>query len=326
MHAQMAILRDVIYGATARGGDFIKMCDELGFAPHELNESDRLVPFESAAKAWDVVVQSTKDKLLGLHLGEELSPTILGMVGYLMQNCPTILGSFIWLEKYWSLISTMAKFEVEETHEQVLIHKESALAWQHQYPESARQSVEISMSGILTLAKFLTGKKILPVRVEFAYPSRSLSEYERIFQSPIQFNAKSNTLTFRNSDFLLPVVKYDKSLFEFFNKTLEQKLGALKKEERVSDQLKQMILNDFKGRTPSIEIAASKLNMTARSLQRKLKDDGTGYREIVKNLKKDLAQTILAQPEFRVGEVAEILGYSDSSSFRKAYKKWAINN
>jgi AraC-like DNA-binding protein len=324
MHAQMAIMRDIIYGATARGADFMKVCDELGFAPHELNESDRLVPFEPAARIWDVVVQSTQDKLLGLHLGEELSPTILGMVGYLMQNCPTILDSFVWLEKYWSLISTMAKFEVEETPEQILIHTECALVWQQQYPQSARQSVEISLSGVLTISKMLTGKKITPVRVELAYPSRSLSEYERIFQSPIHFNAKTNTIAFRKSDFLMPVVKYDKSLFEFFNKTLEQKLNALKKEARFSDHLKQMILNDFKGRTPSIEIAASKLNMTPRSLQRKLKDDGTGYREIVNNLKKDLAQTILAQPEFRVGEVAEILGYSDSSSFRKAYKKWAV--
>lgn len=324
MHAQMAIMRDIIYRATARGADFTKVCEELGFAPHDLNESDKLVPFEPAAQIWDVVIKHTNDTLLGLHLGEELSPTILGMLGYLMQNCRTLHESFVWVSKYWSLISTMAKFEVEESSEQILIHNESAILWQHKYPESARQSVELAMSGALKISKLLTGKKIVPVRVEFAYPSRAVSEYERIFQSAIQFNGKRNTLAFRKADILLPVISYDKSLFEFFQKTLDQKLKSLRKYERFSDQLKQKILTDFKGRPPSIDIVASSQNMTARSLQRKLKDEGTSYRDIVNDLKKELAQTILRQPEFRIGEVAEILGYSDSSSFRKAFKKWAI--
>jgi len=324
MHAQMPIIREIIYAATARGADFQKVCDELGLEPNDLTISDKLVPFKPAAEVWNVTIEHTKDPLLGLHLGEELSPTILGMLGYLIQNCRTVLESFNWVSTYWSLTSTMSKFVLEESGEHILIHNEPALLWHQQYPESARQSMELAMSGTLKLAKMLSGKKILPVRVEFVYPARALREYENIFQCPIHFNSKSNTLTFRKKDLLTSVISYDKSLFEFFNNTLDQKLKALKKEDRFSDHLKKMILLDFKGRTPSLEIAAAYLNMTPRSLQRKLKDDGTSYRDIVNGLKKELAQTILKKPEFRVNEVAEILGYSDSSSFRKAYKKWAM--
>src|SRR5687767_11109778 len=179
------------------------------------------------------------------------------------------------------------------------------------------------MAGMLKIFKTLSGRKIFPTHVALAYPSRSLGEYERIFQAVINFQGKRNTLTFRKSDLLLAVVSYDKSLFVFFNNTLDQKLKSLRKDERFSDRLKQMIIGDFKGRPPSIDIAASHFNMTARSLQRKLKEEKKTYRDIITEIKKELAQAILTRTDFRIGEVAEILGYADSSSFRKAYRKWS---
>lgn len=323
MHAQMPIMRDIIYGAAARGADFKKICEDLGLDPQQLNDSDKLVPFKPAAEVWNVVIDHTKDPLLGLHLGEELGPTILGMIGYLMQSSKTLYDAISMLIKYNTVYSTMMKFSSEEVADQILIHYIPATLWQHQYPESARQSIEISMAGVLKIFSTLSGKQIFPTHIELAYPSRSLDEYERIFHGAIHFKAKRNTLTFRKADLLLPIISYDKSLFIFFNNALDQKLKSLQQEECFSDRLKQMIISDFKGRPPSIEIAASYFSMTARSLQRKLKEEQTSYRNIITDLKKELAQTILSKTNFRVGEVAELLGYADSSSFRKAFKKWS---
>jgi AraC-like DNA-binding protein len=215
------------------------------------------------------------------------------------------------------------KRKLDELAKTIQIHYDPVTLWQHQYPESARQSVEIAMAGILKIFKTLSGKKIFPAHVALAYPARSLGEYERIFQSVIRFQSKRNTITFRKSDLLLTVISYDKSLFAFFNSALDQKLKSLRKNERLSDRLKQMIINDFKGRPTAIDIAASHFNMTARSLQRKLKEEQRSYRDIVTDIRKELAQTILTRTDFRIGEVAEILGYSDSSSFRKAFRKWS---
>jgi AraC-like DNA-binding protein len=324
MRAQMSILRDIIYSASAHGADFKKICADLNLEPTDLNNSDTSIPYELGAKVWSVVIKHTKDPLLALHLGEEVSPTILGMVGYLMQSSKNLHESFHIVIKYWDLISTMSKLSMHEHEGLVLINIETASVWRHQYPVDARQSSEFALSGAIKLFKMLSGKKITPVRVEFAYSSRSVAEYERIFQTAIHFGGKSNTLTFRKSDLLIPIISYDKSLIEFFARTLDQKIQSLNGRESFSAKVKQLLINDFKGQSASIEIAASKLNLTPRSLQRKLKDDGTSYRDIVNDLKKELAQTIMKRSDFRVGEVAEILGYSDSSAFRKAYKKWGL--
>ncbi|HZB14365.1 MAG TPA: AraC family transcriptional regulator ligand-binding domain-containing protein, partial [Chryseolinea sp.] len=130
MQAQMPILRDIIYGAAARGADFRKICEELGLDPQELNDS-KPVPFKPAAEVWNVAIAHTNDPLLGLHLGEELSPAILGMIGYLMQSSGTLYEAINMLIKYNQLYSTMMKFSLEESADQILIHYEPAILWQH---------------------------------------------------------------------------------------------------------------------------------------------------------------------------------------------------
>lgn len=322
MHAQMSILRDIIYGAVVRGADLKKVCAALDIDPNHLHDSERLVPFKPSAEVWDVTLAHTHDPLLGLHLGEEIGPSILGMIGYLMQSSSTLHEALLQLEKFNALHSTMLKYVLKESDGTLTIHYEPAMLWQHQYPESVRQSIEIAMSGMLTIFRVLSGKRIFPIKVALAYPVRAIKEYERIFQSTIQFNAKENFLVFSMQSLTTSVISYDKSLFAFFNHTLEQKLETLTSSKPFSAKIAQMVIIDFKGRLPSIEVAASHLNMTARSLQRKLKEEQTSYRQLVMGLKKELAETILSRPDFRVGEVANMLGYSDSSAFRKALKKW----
>ena len=323
MEAQMHILRDIIYGICARGADFKKVCADLGIDPAQLQEAEQWVPYKPAAEIWNVAIKQTGDELIGLHLGEELSPTILGMIGYLMQSSKNLLEAFAMLSKYNVLYSTMMKFYFTEQNNEVSIHYEPALLWQKEYYESARQSVELSMSGMLVLFKKLSGKNVFPIRVDLVYPLRQKGEYERIFKSPVKFKTTQNRLIFRKEDLLRDIISHDKSFFAFFNSTLEQKLQRLKKSERLSDQLIQIIMRDFKGKVPPVEIVASQLNMTVRSLQRKLKDEHTTYRDVTQKIKKDLAVSLMAKSKFRVSEIAEILGYSDLSSFSKAFKKWS---
>ena len=322
MHAQMPILRDIIYGAVSRGADLNEICQALAIDPRHLNESERLVPFKPAAEVWDVSLQHTQDPLLGLHLGEEIGLGILGMLGYLMQNCRTLQEAIVMLSKYNSLHSTMLKYGLEESGTRMVIRYEPAILWQHQYPESVRQSIELAMSAMVKIFNVLSGKKIFPVRVELAYPSRALPEYERVFQSVIEFNADKNGLVFQKDDLMTAIISHDRSLFAFFNDTLGQKLQALEGHKEFSARIKHMVISDFKGRVPSIEIAASHLSMTPRAIQRKLKEEQTSYRHIATTFKRELAESILNTQQFRVGEIAAILGYSDSSAFRKAQKKW----
>jgi AraC-like DNA-binding protein len=323
MEAHMPIIRDIIYAAVARGGDLKTMCAETGVDVLELNDSGKMAPFDPAAKVWDVTIAHTGDPLLGLHMGEEISTTILGMIGYLMQNSVTLFQALEQLCAFNDLYSTMMKFNVRKNDNVVEFVFEPAPLWTSRYPESVRQSIELSMAGTLRIFKTLSGKNIYPTLVEQTYPKRKITEYERIFQCALKFNASRNALSFASKDLEQPVVSHDKSLFNFFNSTLQQKLNSLKINRSTAEKVKHTLLSDFKGRMPSIEIVALHLGLTPRSLQRKLKDESLSFRELTATLKKELALSIMKKERYSAKEVADVLGYSDSSAFRKAFKNWS---
>ncbi|HEY3429320.1 MAG TPA: AraC family transcriptional regulator ligand-binding domain-containing protein [Cyclobacteriaceae bacterium] len=318
----MSILRDIIYGAVSYGADLHRVCAALDLDPQDLNDSERLVPFKPAAEVWDVVLAETNNHFLGLQLGEKISPSILGLIGYLMQSSRTLLEAIMVFAKFNDLHSTMLKYKFEESDDHLVIHYEPALVWKHQYPESVRQSIELAMSGMITIFKTLSGRNIFPVRVELPYSKRNVHEYERIFRGAIKFNANRSALTFTKRDLEAPISSYDTSLFARFENILKDKVKLLRIEKKFSDLISQTILTDFKGNAPSVEVMASQLNMTPRAIQRKLKEESTTYRQITGRFKKELAEVILVNKEFRVSEVASLLGYSDSSAFRKALKRW----
>lgn len=323
MNPQIAALRNIIYGAVNHGADLHKICADLGIEPGDLNDSDKQITEEQRGKLWKVLLHHTNDPLLGLHLGEHINPTIHGMLGYLMQSCRTVYESTMKLCQYNELLTPAMRFSVELSSSEFSILYQPSASWQNIDPEGARQSIEIGMSGALAITKTVTGKKVYPTKIDLAFPPRAVSEYERVFKSVINFNRKENRLFFSRDVALLPILTYDKSLFDFFDKTLENMLKSLGSNELLSDRIKRLILSEFKGETPNIEIIAARLNITTRSLQRKLKEDKTNYREVITEIKKHLAQNMM-NADFRMGEVAEVLGYADSSAFRKAFKKWSL--
>ncbi|MGC3947606.1 MAG: AraC family transcriptional regulator ligand-binding domain-containing protein [Chryseolinea sp.] len=322
MQAQISILRDIIYGASAYGGDINRMCKALDIDPHDLHDSERFVPFKPAAEVWDVALSETGEKFLGLYLGEKISPAILGMIGYLMQSSQTLLDALQSLARFNDLHSTMMKYELVESGDRVEITYHAAEIWTQQYPESVRQSIELAMSGIVTFFQMLAARPVYPLKIELSFEARPRPEYERIFRADIQFNTNRNTITFRKSDLLRQVVSHDKSLFVRFNDILEKKLQSMNAQETLTDKIGHAILLDFKGNSPSVEVMATHMNMTPRTIQRKLKEEQTTYRIIAARFKRELATVVMENNKFGVSEVARMLGYSDSSALRKAMKKW----
>lgn len=322
MHALMSIIRDIIYAAVSHGADFSMLCAALEIAPADLNDSEKLVDFETAARVWDVALEQTGDPLLGLHIGEEISPAILGMTGYLMQNCRTLHEALDAFCKFNNLYSTMFHYSVQQERNMTLICFQPNALYEKKYSESARQSVEISMAGLLRLFYLLSDKKINPVKAELFYAKRQVSEYERVLGCPMQFNANRNALSFDSNALQLPINRHDISLFSFFNTVLQQKLDDRKKAEGFADAVRNQIMTSFKGLAPPIEIAASSLGLTTRSLQRKLKEENTSYRELCSQIKKELTGSLIRNRHLKIKDMARLLGYSDSSAFRKAFKKW----
>lgn len=309
-----------MYGAAQRGAKLADLCQAIGITAEQLGDSEVKASFEQSCQTWEQCVKLTRDNLLGLHLGESSTASVLGIVGNLMQTSPDLISAFEQLIRFVSTATDMILFGVKRTTGEITLTYKPVTVWMKTYPHGARHAIEQSMAGTLHVFGLLAGKKIKPLRTAFAHKrGGDLAEYQRVLGNNVQFNATGNHLVFRKEDLLTPVVSRDKTLFALFEKMLSERKSTV--QQPLAVQIRHLVRTDFQGQIPSLEVVASRLNMTPRTLQRRLADDNMTFRKLITSIQKDLAAELF-KLKGRMSQVSELMGYSDPSAFRRAYKQW----
>ena len=101
----IGFVRDILRYAASKGADLDKLCGAVGISTTELNSPDNLVPGSVVQRAWQAAIEETEDSDLGLHLGEVVHPSHLGLLGFAMLSCETVGEAIERLMRYWKLLS-----------------------------------------------------------------------------------------------------------------------------------------------------------------------------------------------------------------------------
>ncbi|MDX5438302.1 MAG: AraC family transcriptional regulator, partial [Pontibacter sp.] len=161
-------------------------------------------------------------------------------------------------------------------------------------------------------------------QVLLAYPEPpSIKEHERIFAgAELVFGAKFSGLVFDVAYLQLPVVTANPELNQFFEKYAEEYLQKLHQPKTVQERVQREIAQLLKGEEPGINIVARSLAMSVRSLQSKLKEEGTTYQALLDEVRKQIAVKHLQDNQNTITDIAYLLGYSEPSVFSRSFKKW----
>ncbi|MBO9203876.1 MULTISPECIES: AraC family transcriptional regulator [Niastella] len=320
MACQGTLIRSIFQTATSFGAAFDTLCQVTGISPEEINDSEKMVEWEKAALIWVPLLKLSGDPLIGLHVGMELNNLIQGMVGFLIQSSKDINQGLQILCRYGHLGSPMVEYTYVANEVVVLEITQNKL-WLMKHPEPARHANDFLIAAIVNTLHTLTGKHIVPLRIELTFDMREVSEYRKFFGCEVLFNKDVNRIVLSKEDASTPLLTHDQSMFQLFNSLVTEK-QALLETNSAAENLKQVLLTQFKGRIPTIDEAAMALNMTPRNLQRKLLQEQTTFRDIAGEIRKEIAFQLMQNPAIKISEVSDILGYSDLTSFRKAFKTW----
>ena len=145
-------------------------------------------------------------------------------------------------------------------------------------------------------------------------------EYERIFQCPVEFNAGRISLELKKEHVEQPILSSDYQLLRILVEYAERKQRA--QQASIQAKVEQSVLNLLKPEFPGIIEVASHLNMSSRSLQRKLKLEGSSYSSVIEKIKRDLAMDYLERDDLSISEIAYLLDYAEASSFIRSFKRW----
>lgn len=322
MYSQISILRNHVHLAADFGANFEELCRRLKITQEYLNNGEGHAQWQPEEDFWLHALEMTGIPDLGLQMGQRPNNlNAFGMLGMLAGTCKTVREAVEMICKYNDTLTGAFKFSFEMRGCEGVFVFDPHLIWEQTALESARQAVDMLMSGWTKTFHDATGKRIYPIRTESRYSPRFEDEYSNILNSQIVFNQKHNCFVFSKEYLNTLLIGHDESHYAIFNALLQQKQKQLELKHSLAERIKQIVLSKFKGQITHIDIVASQLCMTSRTLQRKLTSENTSYRKICNDLRRELASDLIKSGKSRRTEVAALLGYSNVDAFNRAFRE-----
>jgi len=319
----MPIIRNIVVGAARHSGDVGIICKAGGITTEQLEDANYKLSLEQNCAIMDAALTISGDPCMGLHIGEKTTPAILGITGHLMQSSRDTLTALQNLQQFTEAFTRLYTFRMEIKEKEVIYYCEPLEIWNDISPGTARQSVDIAFAGALHILRLLTGRSFQPQKILYRYVRISdTTEHEKILKCKPLFNQSCNCIVFNYADMLFPVIGYNKELSDTFKTLLE---AELKKQDNGSDftaQVRRIILQHFQLTFPGLEEIAAIMHITPRTLQRKLQDENTSFRQLTDSIKQEFACNLLTNQQLSVAEIAYKLGYAEPSSFQRAFRQW----
>ena len=171
------------------------------------------------------------------------------------------------------------------------------------------------------MACWLVARRVPVLGVDYTEPAPR-SDSSRVYQAPIRHDQAHVGLRFDARWLDLPVVQNPQSLREFLAGAPANLLIKYRDAGSVSERIRRLLHRQLGDDLPSLEAVGEALAMTPQTLRRRLREEGHGFQALKDALRRDTAIACLARPEMSLPDIAQRLGFSEPSTFHRAFKKW----
>ena len=175
---------------------------------------------------------------------------------------------------------------------------------------------------VMHMCRFNYGDELVASDIQLARPKPKDGEYiHDFFRCPVYFDTKVDSITIAREDADIELSSANKQIALMDDEFLTKYLIEIKKGDIV-EQLKKIILKNLLDGQVSEQVAANRLNLSERSMQRRLKEHNTTFRFLLDSVRSTLARQYIENPRNRMIDIAFLLGFSEQSAFSRAFKKW----
>ncbi|MBX2874627.1 MAG: AraC family transcriptional regulator [Saprospiraceae bacterium] len=313
---------DIINFALSKGVDTADFAMEQRAMEQWDNQGHLSYAF--TATLMEKAVLLSQDPHFGLHLGEYFDLKATQAVDTIMDHADTIGEAFSYAAQFSRLISDAMDCWLEESRDQFTVVFEFKADWALQSDVAVQHNLDTALVCACKSLQRLSKQLHLPVLVQLPYPRpRHINEYYRIFNCRIEYRAKRATITFHRKLMSQPTANGSSDLLNTLLINARSAIAALPPTPSLTHAVKKLILKQIEeDRFPKITVVAAKLGMGHRTLQRRLKQEGLQFGQLVSDIKMELASKHLLENKQSIEEVAYLLGYSEASSFVRAFKQW----
>lgn len=291
----------------------------LNLDPQAFRSPDARISVETYLRIQDEAAEYTHDPCFGLHMGEYAEAGSWSILGFVMMNCKTLAEASEKAGRFSRIIGNM----IEAKAVMGLGKVKMVFFTPPGVPAQTRHCYESTLSSSVRMMRLLTGRELSPLEVTFKYPEpEDRGEYERIFKCPVRFGRKETSMSLSWELGNTPIPLANAALLASFEQLAEETLVELDRQREHTRAVTRIILARLDDDALSIDKVARAMAVSVRTLQNRLADEGVVFSDLHKDIRHRLARKYL-QDQYTVEQITYLLGFSEPSSFSKAFKKWS---
>ena len=258
------------------------------------------------------------DPAFGLKAAECWHPANLGALGYAWLSSSTLRTGLMRLDRYWRILGEAGVGTIVETGDAVRFSYQKTAG----DPAVAPIYADVTLAILLAMCRMNAGSDLRPRNVALARNAPAdPAVYENFFGCPVRFGAGENTFELATADANRELPTSNKVLAATFDQMLATELARLDKTDVIA-RCKTVILEQLTSGEVSEEVMSRELHMSQRTLQRKLSEAETTYRQLVDDTRRDLALRYVSDPSRSLTDIAFLVGFSQQSAFTRAFRRW----
>jgi AraC-like DNA-binding protein len=303
------------------GANREELCAAAAFNPSAFSCEQGSVPIAVLSRLWEEAIVRLRAPGFPIEVAETYRPETYGVISLMAvtsANLKEAAEKLIRFFRLWTADSSW-QFEHDESGGRLVFVNPRDLGL------GKRCAEEFSLAEMVNGIRYVTGDaRWAPLEVRFAHarPNAEMTRHEAFFAAKLSFCCARSELVLRPSDLMKPMARADRLLAEFFEQHAQE---LLRRQGDTPDDIvrvKAAILDLMRGRVPRVEDVAAQLHIGGRTLRRRLDDQGKSFKTLVDETRSELARHYLEQTRYSIQEIGYLLGFSESSTFYRAFKRW----
>lgn len=294
------------------GWDAPRLLAAIGCDPRTLEDPDALVPCTWTGALVAAAIRERPTRNLSLRLAEEMTAGSYPLLEYLVNTSGTIGEAQRRLATYFRLMRLPISHEIREDGDPI-----RTIVRSPGNPFGVEVTIALDVIHMRREAASPAS-----VAVSFAHEPDDAAEFERTLGCPVRTRQDWDGVEIARSSWTLPLKRRDSLLQALLERQADEILARLSRPESAADATAAAIARRVAGGDSGIASVSRQLGTSARTLQRRLAEEGTSYQAVLDRVRRESAEGYLADSTLSVAEVGYLLGYSEPAAFHRAFKRW----
>ncbi len=290
---------------------------KAGIDPGMISNPSARINVERMDKVWEQAVKLIDDPTFGVKMVQYWHPSMMGALGYAWLVSSSLRKAMHRIDRYIHTVSEGLETKLEDTP--------AGLRLSFYIVDSIRiqpQQHTLIIAVLMHMCRFNFGDELVATDIRLARPEpEDKKDILDFFRTDVHFDSEVDSITIARADADSELVSANKQIALMHDEMLMRYLVEIKKGDIVQ-QVQSIILDNLPDGQVTDRLVASELNLSERSMQRRLKEHQTTFRFLLDGVREMVAKQYIENPMNRMSDIAFLLGFSEQSAFSRAFKKW----